>query len=87
MSHGQSTVNRGFSVNNKWKLRTRQKDPSVHRGLFMVTFNQFEALSIDKSESNFLYHRWSLTEVSFQSRSAEELSVPEKIAKTKGNNG
>ena len=56
MSHGQSTVNRGFSVNNKWKLRTRQKDPSVHRGLFMVTFNQFEALSIDKSESNFLYH-------------------------------
>ena len=56
MSHGQSTVNRGFAVNNKWQLRTCQRDRSVPRGLFMVTFNQFEALSIDKSESNFLYH-------------------------------
>ena len=56
MSHGQSTVNRGFSVKNKWQLITCQRDRSVPRGLFMVTFNQFEALSINKSESNFLYH-------------------------------
>ena len=46
----------------------------------MVTLNQLEALTMYKSESNFLFVCWSLTEVSFLPRRAEESSVPGKIA-------
>ena len=46
----------------------------------MVTLNQLEALTMYKSESNFLFVCWSLTEVSFLSRRAEESSVPGKIS-------
>ena len=82
MSHGQSTVNRGFSVNKEVAVENLSERSFIilHRGLFMVTLNQLEALTMYKSESNFLFVCWSLTEVSFLSRRAEESSVPGKIA-------
>ena len=89
MSHGQSTDNTGFSVNNKWKLRTCQKGRIVqctedYSWSHLISLRPCQLTNL-KATSYIIC--WSLTEVSFLSRSAEELSVPEKIAKTKGNNG
>ena len=74
MSHGQSTVNRGFSVNKEVAV----ENPSERS--FMVTLNQLEALSITNLKATSYVICWSLTELSFLSRRAEELSVPGNIA-------
>ena len=74
MSHGQSTVNRGFSVNKEVAV----ENPSERS--FMVTLNQLEALSVTNLKATSYVICWSWTELPFLSRRAEELSVPGKIA-------
>ena len=59
VSHGQSTVNRGFFVNKEVAVE------NLSERSFMVTLNQLEALSITKSESNFLCHLLELDRIIF----------------------
>ena len=50
MSHGQATVERGFSVNKEVAVE------NLLERSFMIILNQLEALPIYKSQSNFLCH-------------------------------
>ena len=55
MSHGQATVERGFSI-NKEVVVENLSERSLHTGLFMIILNQLEALPMYKYQSNFLCH-------------------------------